>query len=63
MNDNQERLIERMRGHEAAVSVLTEVARGTNNTLAAMTALLSTIASGHDDLARRMTDQEKRHRG
>jgi hypothetical protein len=60
MNDNQEKLLERMRINETAVSALTEVARGTNNTLAAITALLSAIASGQADLARRVTDLEKK---
>ena len=59
MNDYQEKLIERMRVTETSVSALTEVLHGTNNTLAAITALLSTIASANTDLARRVTDLEK----
>jgi hypothetical protein len=60
INDAQEKLIERMRLNEAAVSALTEVARGTNNTMSVLTTLLSTIAGAHTDLSRRMTDIEKR---
>ncbi|MGD0104586.1 MAG: hypothetical protein ABSC06_11170 [Rhodopila sp.] len=60
MNDNQEKLLERMRISETAVSALTEVARGTNNTLAAITALLSTIASAQTDLGRRVNDLERK---
>ena len=58
MNDNQEKLLERMRINETSVAALTEVARGTNNTLAAITALLSTIAGTRNDLGRRVTDLE-----
>jgi hypothetical protein len=60
MNDNQKKLLERMRINETAESALTEVARGTNNRLAAITALLSTIASGQTDLGRRVTDLERK---
>ena len=67
MNDNQEKLLDRMRINETAtaalttaVAALTEVARGTNNALASIAAQSTTIASGHADLARRMTDLEKR---
>ncbi len=67
MNDNQERLLERIRLNETAIEALTtamggltaaladlvEIARGTKNTSASMTALLT-------NLDRRMTDLEKR---
>jgi hypothetical protein len=59
MNDNQEALLERLRANETATSALTEVARATNNTLATITALLSTIASAQSDLGQRVTDLEK----
>lgn len=67
MNDSQEKLLERMRVNEtalaaltASVTSLTEVARGTNNTLGAIVALLTVTSSGYSDLARRVTDLEKR---
>lgn len=60
MNDNQERLLERLRTNEVGVTALTEVARGTNNLLASITSMLSTIASSQTDLARRVTDLEKK---
>jgi hypothetical protein len=60
MNDNQERLLERLRISEVGVSALTEVARGTNNLLASITTMLSTIAGTQTDMARRLTDLEKK---
>jgi hypothetical protein len=60
MNDNQERLLERLRTNEVGVTALTEVARGTNNLLASITSMLSTVASSQTDLARRVTDLEKK---
>ena len=52
MNDNQEKLLERHRATDAAVTVLTEVARATNTELASITALLTVIAGSQADLGR-----------
>jgi hypothetical protein len=67
LNDNQEKLLERMRINETAlaslansVGALTEVARGTNTTLATITTLLTTLAANQSDQGRRLTDLEKR---
>jgi hypothetical protein len=66
INDNQEMFIDRMRlndttvaGLTRAVSELTDIARGTSNTLASMTELLATIARGQADPGRRTTAPEK----
>ena len=56
MNNNQEKLLDRMRVNETAiaalttaVAALTEVARGSNNVLASIAAQSTTIASGNAD--------------
>jgi hypothetical protein len=53
LKDSQERLLERLRGLETSITVLTEMARSTNVMLSTITALLS-------DLGRRITDLEKK---
>ena len=52
MNDNQEKLLERLRAADAAIAALTEVARGTNDTLASVTALLTVVEGRQADLGR-----------
>ena len=55
LNNNREQLLERLRLGETAVAGLVEVVRGTNTTLASITALLTTIATSHARQGRAMT--------
>lgn len=52
MNDNQDELLKRHHATDAAVTVLTEVARATNTELASITALLTVMAGSQADLGR-----------
>jgi hypothetical protein len=60
INDAQERIIERLRITETAMASLVEFARGTNTMLATIATTLTSMAVAHTDLARRVTDLEKK---
>ena len=53
MNDNQERVLERMRGLDTSVAALTELARSANTLMAA-------IANSLTDIAGRVTRLESK---